>query len=95
MKAAMVWLGLLEESPEELIEERSPGRILVASSADGRLVTDELLAGGPVVVDLGDASDDVARSVLDFTLGSAYALDATVERTADRLYVVSRAKAIE
>jgi cell division protein SepF len=68
---------------------------LAGSPANGRLVTDELLAGGPVVVDFGDASDEVARSVLDFTLGSAYPLDATVERSADRTYVVSRTKTVE
>jgi cell division inhibitor SepF len=51
-------------------------------------VTDALVAGRSVVIELDDATDDVARRVLDFTLGSAYALDATVHRTGDRTYIV-------
>lgn len=55
---------------------------------DAREVADTLLANKAVILNLNNIDVDLARRVLDFAVGSAYALNGTLQKITDSIYVI-------
>lgn len=58
---------------------------------DARAVADGLKDGRQQVVNLDRADDQMAERILDFLSGVTYALDGSVERVGDRVYLFAPA----
>lgn len=58
------------------------------SMEDSKEITDTLLANKAVILNLGNVDIDLARRVLDFTLGTSYALNGTLQRITDSIFVI-------
>jgi hypothetical protein len=56
---------------------------------DSRRVTDMLRSNRPVVLNVTELMSDVARRVVDFTAGTLYALNATIEPLAKGVYLIT------
>lgn len=58
------------------------------SMEDAKEVTDTLLANKAVILNLSNVDIDLARRVLDFTLGTTYAINGTSQRITDSIFVI-------
>jgi cell division inhibitor SepF len=56
---------------------------------DSRRITDHLRANRPVVLATLDADPGLARRLVDFTAGTAYALNAKIEMLVRGVYLIS------
>jgi cell division inhibitor SepF len=56
---------------------------------DAQKVADKLKADVPVIINLQTADSDLAKRLIDFSSGLTYALDGTMQRVADRVFLLT------
>lgn len=66
-----------------------PVTVTPGSFQDAKEIGDRLKAGVPVIVNLQGADRDLLRRIVDFASGLTYGLDGEMERTADRVYLLT------
>ena len=71
------------------VASSKPVTVTPASFQDAKEIGDRLKAGVPVIVNLQGADRDLLRRIVDFASGVTYALDGEMERTADRVYLLT------
>ncbi|HEX4978606.1 MAG TPA: cell division protein SepF [Acidimicrobiales bacterium] len=71
------------------ITSSKPVTVTPASFQDAKEIGDRLKAGVPVIVNLQGADRDLLRRIVDFASGLTYGLDGEMERTADRVYLLT------
>lgn len=105
MRRALLYLGFLEEGRgEDAAREEPPARrappllpyliedVYLArprSYAQAKEIGDRLKASVPVLLDLRAIEPDLARRVIPFVCGLAYAREGTIERLARRIYLLT------
>lgn len=66
-----------------------PVTVTPTSFGDAKEIGDRLKTGVPVIVNLQGADRDLLRRIVDFASGVTYGLDGEMERTADRVYLLT------
>jgi len=66
-----------------------PYTVAPTSFKDAQEIGDRLKAGVPVIVNLQSADRDLVRRIIDFSSGLTYAIGGEMERTADRVYLLT------
>ena len=61
---------------------------------DAQKVADQLKADVPVIINLQNADADLAKRLIDFSSGLTYALDGTMQRVADRVFLLTPSNVI-
>jgi cell division inhibitor SepF len=56
---------------------------------DASIICDHLKGKKPVVVNLESAEKEVARRIVDFLSGSVYALDGTIQKVSNSIFIVA------
>jgi cell division inhibitor SepF len=56
---------------------------------DAQSVADKLKADVPVIINLQSADSDLTRRLIDFASGLTYALDGSMQRVADRVFLLT------
>ena len=56
---------------------------------DASIICDHLKGKKPVVVNLESAEKEVARRIVDFLSGSVYALDGTIQKVSNTIFIVA------
>ncbi len=56
---------------------------------EARTVADSLKAGQTIVLNLEDLSDDIGRRMLDYIAGVIYAVNGTIERPAEKTFLLT------
>lgn len=59
------------------------------SMEDAKEITDTLLENKTVVLNLEGLDVDIARRILDFAMGSVYAIDGTLQRISDTIFIIA------
>jgi cell division inhibitor SepF len=59
------------------------------SFQDAQEIADRLKVGVPVIVNLQAADRDLMRRIIDFSSGLTYGIGGEMERTADRVYLLT------
>src|SRR3954453_9028344 len=67
------------------------GLVVPKSFNDAQKVADSLKADVPVIVNLQTAESDLAKRLIDFSSGLTYALDGSMQRVADRVFLLTPA----
>ena len=65
--------------------------IVPKSFNDAQKVADKLKADVPVIINLQTANSDLAKRLIDFSSGLTYALDGSMQRVADRVFLLTPA----
>ncbi len=65
------------------------GLVIPRSFNDAQKVADSLKAEVPVIVNLQTAESDLAKRLIDFSSGLTYALDGSMQRVADRVFLLT------
>ena len=55
---------------------------------DAQKITDTLLEGKTVVLNLENIDIDVARRILDFAMGSTYALNGVMQKISNSIFII-------
>lgn len=55
---------------------------------DAKEITDTLLASKAVILNLNNIDIDLARRVLDFAMGTTYAINGTLQKITDSIFVI-------
>src|SRR5579862_896501 len=63
--------------------------VVPKSFNDAQTVADKLKAEVPVIVNLQTADSDLAKRLIDFASGLTYALDGSMQRVADRVFLLT------
>ena len=71
------------------VASSKPVTVTPGSFQDAKEIGDRLKAGVPVIVNLQGADRDLLRRIVDFASGLTYGLDGEMERTADRVYLLT------
>lgn len=71
------------------VASSKPVTVTPASFQDAKEIGDRLKAGVPVIVAMQGADRDLMRRIIDFASGVTYGLDGEMERTADRVYLLT------
>jgi cell division inhibitor SepF len=71
------------------VASSKPVTVTPASFQDAKEIGDRLKAGVPVIVNLQGADRDLLRRIVDFASGLTYGIDGEMERTADRVYLLT------
>jgi cell division inhibitor SepF len=71
------------------VASTKPHTITPKSFQDAQEIADRLKAGVPVIVNLQAADRDLMRRIIDFSSGLTYGLGGEMERTADRVYLLT------
>jgi len=71
------------------VQSMKPVTVAPATFQDAKEIGDRLKAGVPVIVNLQGADRDLLRRIVDFASGLTYGLDGDMERTADRVYLLT------
>jgi cell division inhibitor SepF len=66
-----------------------PHTVTPGSFQDAQEIADRLKAGVPVIVNLQSADRDLMRRIIDFSSGLTYGIGGEMERTADRVYLLT------
>ena len=66
-----------------------PVTVTPSTFQDAKEIGDRLKAGVPVIVSLQGADRDLMRRIVDFASGLTYGIDGEMERTADRVYLLT------
>ena len=66
-----------------------PQTVTPTSFADAQEIGDRLKAGVSVIVNLQSADRDLMRRIIDFASGLTYGVGGEMERTADRVYLLT------
>jgi cell division inhibitor SepF len=56
---------------------------------DAQQIADRFKAQGPVIINLQGADTDLAKRVIDFASGLTYALDGSMQRVADKVFLLT------
>lgn len=56
---------------------------------DASIICDHLKEKRPVVINLESAEKDVARRIVDFLSGAVYALDGTIQKVSNSIFIVA------
>jgi cell division inhibitor SepF len=56
---------------------------------DAQQIADRFKAQGPVIINLQGADNDLAKRVIDFASGLTYALDGSMQRVADKVFLLT------
>jgi cell division inhibitor SepF len=67
------------------------GLVVPKSFNDAQQVADSLKSDVPVIVNLQTAESDLAKRLIDFSSGLTYALDGSMQRVADRVFLLTPA----
>ena len=67
------------------------GLVVPRSFNDAQKVADSLKSEVPVIVNLQTAESDLAKRLIDFSSGLTYALDGSMQRVADRVFLLTPA----
>ena len=54
-----------------------------------QLIGDDLRAGVPVIINLQNTSPDLAKRIIDFCSGLTYALEGSIKKVADRVFLLT------
>jgi cell division inhibitor SepF len=65
--------------------------VVPKSFNDAQTVADKLKADVPVIINLQSADADLAKRLIDFSSGLTYALDGSMQRVADRVFLLTPA----
>ena len=57
--------------------------------ADAQEIADRFRTGQPVIVNLGNAYRELAHRMIDFCSGVAYALGGTMDKVADKVFLMT------
>lgn len=71
------------------VASAKPHTIAPSSFQDAQEIADRLKAGVPVIVNLQAADRDLLRRIIDFSSGLTYGIGGEMERTADRVYLLT------
>src|SRR5688500_410258 len=71
------------------VASSKPHTVAPKSFQDAQEIADRLKAGVPVIVNLQAADRDLMRRIIDFSSGLTYGLGGEMERTADRVYLLT------
>ena len=71
------------------VASSKPVTVTPKSFQDAQEIADRLKAGVPVIVNLQAADRDLMRRIIDFSSGLTYGLGGEMERTADRVYLLT------
>ncbi len=71
------------------VASAKPFTVTPGSFQDCKEIGDRLKAGVPVIVNLQSADRDLLRRIIDFSSGLTYGIGAEMERTADRVYLLT------
>jgi cell division inhibitor SepF len=78
-------------APQLRLQTARSGRVAIRLNAqvfeDAKLAADGLKAGEHQIVNLERATPQMAERIIDFLNGICYALDGTVERVGDKVYM--------
>lgn len=66
-----------------------PQTVAPKSFQDAQEIADRLKAGVPVIVNLQSADRDLMRRIIDFSSGLTYGIGGEMERTADKVYLLT------
>lgn len=83
--------------PSKVVPLRSNGRNLEVCSVkptkddDGREICDILLNGKAVILNLEGINLQVSQSIIDFVSGACYAIDGTIRKISDCIFLLSPA----
>lgn len=66
-----------------------PVTVTPKSFQEAQEIADRLKAGVPVIVNLQNADRDLMRRIIDFSSGLTYGIGGEMERTADRVYLLT------
>ncbi|WP_425824758.1 cell division protein SepF [Streptomyces fractus] len=83
------WPSLKAETSEHGQSRRKLALVRVGTFADARTVAEYLMAEIPVLLDLNEATPDVARRALDFVTGIIFGLNGTMHRVDKRTFVLA------
>ncbi len=65
--------------------------VIPKSFNDAQKVADRLKADVPVIINLQSADSDLAKRLIDFSSGLTYAVDGSMQRVADRVFLLTPA----
>lgn len=71
------------------VASSKPQTVTPKSFQDAQEIADRLKAGVPVIVNLQAADRDLMRRIIDFSSGLTYGIGGEMERTADRVYLLT------
>ena len=71
------------------VQSTKPVTVTPKSFQDAQEIADRLKAGVPVIVALQAADRDLMRRIIDFSSGLTYGIGGEMERTADRVYLLT------
>ncbi|MDQ3107636.1 MAG: cell division protein SepF [Actinomycetota bacterium] len=71
------------------VPSSKPQTVTPKSFQDAQEIADRLKAGVPVIVSLQAADRDLMRRIIDFSSGLTYGIGGEMERTADRVYLLT------
>lgn len=71
------------------VASSKPQTVAPASFQDAKEIGDRLKQGVPVIVNLQHADRDLMRRIVDFASGLTYGIEGEMERTADRVYLLT------
>ena len=71
------------------VASSKPHTVTPKSFQDAQEIADRLKAGVPVIVNLQAADRDLMRRIIDFSSGLTYGIGGEMERTADRVYLLT------
>jgi cell division inhibitor SepF len=63
--------------------------VVPKSFNDAQTVADRLKSGVPVIINMQSADADLTRRLIDFASGLTYALDGSMQRVADRVFLLT------
>ena len=65
--------------------------VVPKSFNDAQQIADKLKSGVPVIINMQTADADLTRRLIDFASGLTYALDGSMQRVADRVFLLTPA----
>lgn len=71
------------------VASTKPQTVAPRSFQDAQEIADRLKAGVPVIVNLQAADRDLMRRIIDFSSGLTYGIGGEMERTADKVYLLT------
>ena len=71
------------------VQSTKPQTVTPKSFQDAQEIADRLKVGVPVIVNLQAADRDLMRRIIDFSSGLTYGIGGEMERTADRVYLLT------
>ena len=71
------------------VQSSKPQTVTPKSFQDAQEIADRLKVGVPVIVNLQAADRDLMRRIIDFSSGLTYGIGGEMERTADRVYLLT------